>query len=41
MTPAFANGAAVALFASTCHVIDIGGRGFVAESRGGVRRPGE
>src|ERR1700726_4094395 len=28
VTPAFHRGEAVALFACTCHVVDIGGRGF-------------
>ena len=33
VTPAFRGGAPVALFASTCHVVDVGGRGFTAEAR--------
>ncbi|MFN0184247.1 MAG: hydantoinase B/oxoprolinase family protein [Aquabacterium sp.] len=32
VTPAFMNGRLIGYFASTCHVIDIGGRGFVAEA---------
>ncbi len=32
VTPAFHQGRVVALFACTCHVIDIGGRGFTAEA---------
>jgi N-methylhydantoinase B len=32
VTPAFQDGRVVALFACTCHVIDIGGRGFTAEA---------
>lgn len=32
VTPAFLKGRLIGLFASTCHVIDIGGRGFVAEA---------
>ncbi|MDH3659562.1 MAG: hydantoinase B/oxoprolinase family protein, partial [Alphaproteobacteria bacterium] len=32
VTPAFRDGRAVALFACTCHVIDVGGRGFTAEA---------
>ncbi len=32
VTPVFHQGRAVALIASTCHVIDIGGRGFTAEA---------
>lgn len=33
VSPAFAGDEPVALFASTCHVIDVGGRGFTAEAR--------
>src|SRR5262245_31797517 len=33
VTPTFRNGRAVALFASTCHVVDIGGRGMTADAR--------
>jgi N-methylhydantoinase B len=33
VTPTFRNGAIVALFASTCHVVDIGGRGMGPDSR--------
>ena len=33
VSPVFHQGRAVALMASTCHVIDIGGRGFTAEAR--------
>ena len=33
VTPAFLDGAPVALLASTCHVIDVGGRGFSAEAK--------
>jgi N-methylhydantoinase B len=33
VTPTFCRGEPVALFASTCHVIDIGGRGFTADAR--------
>ena len=33
VSPAFYEGRAVALFASTCHVVDVGGRGFTAEAR--------
>jgi N-methylhydantoinase B len=32
VTPAFLKGRLIGFFASTCHVIDIGGRGFVAEA---------
>lgn len=32
VTPAFHRGTLIGFFASTCHVIDIGGRGFVAEA---------
>ena len=32
VTPAFLKGRHIGFFASTCHVIDIGGRGFVAEA---------
>ena len=33
LSPAFRHGAPVALFVSTCHVVDVGGRGFTAEAR--------
>jgi N-methylhydantoinase B len=33
VTPAFYEGRAVALFANTCHVVDIGGRGFGPDAR--------
>ena len=33
VTPCFHKQRAVALFASTCHVVDIGGRGFGADAR--------
>ena len=33
VSPAFYEGRPVALFASTCHVVDVGGRGFTAEAR--------
>lgn len=33
VTPAFSGDVIVGLFASTCHVIDVGGRGFSAEAR--------
>ena len=33
VSPAFCDGRVVALFASTCHVVDVGGRGFTAEAR--------
>ena len=33
MTPCFRNGTLVALFASTCHVVDIGGRGMTSDGR--------
>jgi N-methylhydantoinase B len=33
VTPAFHHGKAVALFACTCHVVDIGGRGFGPDGR--------
>ena len=33
VTPAFRNGEIVALFASTCHVVDIGGRGMTSDGR--------
>lgn len=33
LTPCFHNGALVALFASTCHVVDIGGRGMTSDGR--------
>ncbi|MEZ5826147.1 MAG: hydantoinase B/oxoprolinase family protein [Geminicoccaceae bacterium] len=43
VTPAFRNGTIVALFASTCHLTDVGGRGFTAEASSvleeGVRFP--
>lgn len=32
VTPAFRDGVPVALFASTCHLIDVGGRGFAADA---------
>jgi N-methylhydantoinase B len=32
VTPAFLKGKLIGFFASTCHVIDVGGRGFVAEA---------
>ena len=32
VTPAFLKKQLIGFFASTCHVIDIGGRGFVAEA---------
>jgi N-methylhydantoinase B len=32
VTPAFLQGRLIGFFASTCHVIDVGGRGFVAEA---------
>ena len=32
VTPAFQSGRVVALFACTCHVIDVGGRGFTADA---------
>ncbi|MEQ9812267.1 MAG: hydantoinase B/oxoprolinase family protein [Azospirillaceae bacterium] len=32
VTPAFQDGRPVALFASTCHVMDVGGRGFSADA---------
>lgn len=32
VTPVFRGGQAVALFASTCHTIDVGGRGFTADA---------
>ena len=32
VTPAFAGGRVVGLFACTCHVIDVGGRGFTADA---------
>ncbi|WP_424982599.1 hydantoinase B/oxoprolinase family protein [Maritalea sp. S77] len=32
VTPAFYNGKAIGLFASTCHVIDVGGVGFSADA---------
>jgi N-methylhydantoinase B len=33
LTPAFRRGKVVALFASTCHVVDVGGRGMTADAR--------
>ncbi|WP_119419343.1 hydantoinase B/oxoprolinase family protein [Desertibaculum subflavum] len=33
VTPTFRRGRMVALFASTCHVVDIGGRGMTADAR--------
>ena len=33
VSPAFVDGTPVALLASTCHVIDVGGRGFSADAR--------
>ena len=33
LTPCFRNGTLVALFASTCHVVDIGGRGMTSDGR--------
>ena len=33
VSPAFVDGTPVALLASTCHVIDVGGRGFCADAR--------
>ena len=33
VSPAFVEGQPVALLASTCHVIDVGGRGFSAEAK--------
>jgi len=43
VSPAYHHGRAVGLFASTCHVIDVGGRGFSAEAKSifeeGVRVP--
>ena len=33
VTPTFRGGKVVALFANTCHVVDIGGRGFGADAR--------
>ncbi len=43
VSPAYHRGRAVGLFASTCHVIDVGGRGFSAEAKSifeeGVRVP--
>ena len=33
VTPTFRNGEIVALFASTCHVVDIGGRGMTPDGR--------
>jgi N-methylhydantoinase B len=32
VTPAFRDGRPVALFASTCHMVDVGGRGFSADA---------
>ena len=43
VSPAYYSGKETALFASTCHMIDVGGRGFSAEARSiyeeGVRIP--
>ncbi len=33
VTPAFLDGELVALLASTCHLVDVGGRGFTADAR--------
>jgi N-methylhydantoinase B len=33
VTPTFRRGRVVALFASTCHVVDVGGRGMTADAR--------
>lgn len=33
VTPAFVDGTMVGLFASTCHVVDIGGRGLTADAK--------
>ncbi|MDA0368749.1 MAG: hydantoinase B/oxoprolinase family protein [Proteobacteria bacterium] len=33
VTPAFLDGRLVALLASTCHLVDVGGRGFTADAR--------
>ncbi len=33
VSPAFLGDAPVALFVSTCHVVDVGGRGFTAEAK--------
>ena len=33
VTPAFLEGELVALFASTCHLVDVGGRGFTADAQ--------
>jgi N-methylhydantoinase B len=33
LTPTFRRGKVVALFASTCHVVDVGGRGMTADAR--------
>ena len=33
VTPTFHNGKVIALFANTCHVVDIGGRGFGPDAR--------
>jgi len=33
VTPTFYNGKVIALFANTCHVVDIGGRGFGPDAR--------
>ena len=33
VTPTFRRGKMVALFASTCHVVDIGGRGMTTDAR--------
>jgi len=32
VTPAFLRGRLIGFFASTCHLVDVGGRGFVAEA---------
>ncbi len=43
VTPAFLHGRVTALFACTCHVIDVGGRGFTADANSvfeeGIRIP--
>ena len=33
VTPTFIDGKPVALFASTCHMVDVGGKGFTADAR--------
>ena len=33
VTPTFLDGRPVALFASTCHMVDVGGKGFTADAR--------